>query len=162
MTQPEHQKRLCFVILSNNCRCQQIFLLPPLNGGTIGNKPLCWQYNVIVSNLMMQSLVSPMCSQLKCSCYLYAAKPYWHNNKCLGPLETLRGTEEIMCSHILTPEELSEVKMLQMSKNTLRGSHDSTETVIWLEAAGVNICLPTHFILSADKNFHWTKLKETD
>lgn len=42
----------------------------------------------------------------------------------------LRGTKEIMCSRIVTLEELSEVKMLQMSMNTLHGSHAAQKLVI--------------------------------
>lgn len=69
-----------------------------------------------------------------------------------------------MCSRIVTPEELCEVKMLQMSMNTLHGSHAAQKLFIWLVAAGarVNICLPTHFLLCDDKHINWTSLKDTD
>ncbi len=78
----------------------------------------------------------------------------------------MRGTEEIMCSHMLTPEELSGV-VLQMSVNTLRGSMipAAQRLFIWVGGASggrVSICLPTHFILCDDEEVNWTRSKETD
>lgn len=102
-------QRVCFETLSKNCQHHQIFLLPPLNGGIVAKGlGFCWIFLLQFGNTALMNwiwlcgycssresiLVLSLCSQLKCSWSLYAAKsgPYCHiNKKCLGPDERHRG-----------------------------------------------------------------------